>query len=115
MCEMLVPGPIPLQPYLVELLRQGRTWAMQQQKQEPVTGPTCEALHVLAREAMSADASRGFLGQAAAIYDWGRLAMLTGSRLGEYGQSKLPVGAGVAAWVPIPDLLMFPWNGGASR
>ena len=41
-----------------------------------------------------------FLSKEYACYDWTRLGLFTGSRIGEYGQSKIPMGVRYAA-VPL--------------
>lgn len=92
-----------LHPYLAELLSQRRIWRQAQSKKEPITGAVFDALAQLA-------ALQGFTSKAAAVYDWCRLGLFTGSRLSEYGQNRVTK---AEPWAPIPSNADVPpeWRG----
>jgi hypothetical protein len=75
-----------LHPFLAETIAQRRNWKEPQQKKEPFTSPMFQVLHhdVVS---LSHDPSH-LLDKLLAIFDWTRLGVFTGLRLGEYGQSK---------------------------
>jgi hypothetical protein len=77
-----------LHPFLREQLTQRANWKKPKAKIEPFTEPMFAALFNLIRA--STDPLRTFLGPQAAVFDWTRLGIFTGSRLGEYGQSRRP-------------------------
>jgi hypothetical protein len=76
-----------LHPLLRDLIASQSTWSKPQKKKEPFTFALFDFLH----RGVSAAAQRDMqtlLGRTAAIFDWTGLGLHTGSRLGEYGQSK---------------------------
>lgn len=75
-----------LHPFLAETIAQRRNWKEPQEKKEPFTSPMFQILHhdVVC---LSRDPTR-LLDRLPAIFDWTRLGVFTGARLGEYGQSK---------------------------
>ena len=74
-----------LNPFLANLLVDRRNWKKKRDKKEPLTGAMLNAmLHLVTSD------PRGILSQMAAVYDWCRFGLYTGSRLGEYGQCKPP-------------------------
>jgi hypothetical protein len=79
-----------LHPYLAELLRQRRTWSQPRPQKEPFTLAMFEALHQWLDTATVSIST--FVSQLHAVFDWTRLGCFTGSRFGEYGQSKIPRG-----------------------
>jgi hypothetical protein len=98
-----------LHPFLAETIAQRRNWKEPQQKKEPFTSPMFQVLHhdVVC---LSHDPSR-LLDKLPAIFDWTRLGVFTGSRLGEYGQSKprkgelfakVPDSADAGVWANTP-------------
>jgi hypothetical protein len=80
-------GKATLHPFLAETINQRRKWQQPKDKKEPFTTPMFYALRrdvvILAREHPSR-----LLDRLPAIFDWAVLGVFTGSRLGEYGQSK---------------------------
>ena len=97
-----------LNPFLSDLLVQRRTWKKQRPKKEPLTGNILDAMLQIA-----ASDTHGILSDSAAIYDWCRFGLYTGSRLGEYGQSKPPKEAATDWFAAIPDSNDVPreWRG----
>jgi hypothetical protein len=96
-------------PYLADLIAQRRTWAKKRDKREALTGAMLDSMLELA----VLPSSGGVLGEAAAVYDWARFGLYTGSRLGEYGQSK-PKGRAPLDWhATIPHNTNVPqeWRG----
>jgi hypothetical protein len=77
-----------LHPFLREQLTQRSNWKKSRDKIEPFTAPMFASLHHLIQA--SKDPTSTFVSPLAAIFDWTRLGVFTGSRLGEYGQSRRP-------------------------
>ena len=77
-----------LNPFLSNLLADRRTWKKKRDKKEPLTGSILDAM----LELVTLD-PQGILSAMSAAYDWCRFGLFTGSRLGEYGQSKPPKNA----------------------
>jgi hypothetical protein len=73
-------------PFLKEQLTQRANWRKPRDRIEPFTAPMFDALFNEIRS--STDPSRTFMDSLSAIFDWTRLGLFTGSRLGEYGQSR---------------------------
>ncbi|MGH7974386.1 MAG: hypothetical protein ACREBR_02575 [bacterium] len=86
-------------PFLAEILRQRRTWREPQQKKEPYTGAMFQVLHREIGRAYTVD-RQAHLDVQAAVFDWARLGVFTGSRLSEYAQSKTAKGK---LYATIPD------------
>lgn len=83
-----LPGEKPkLNPFLGDILHQRQAWKEPKQKKEPFTHDMFDALRTFLRDMLAHDASF-FLSVEFAVSDWTHLGVLTGSRLGEYGQSK---------------------------
>jgi hypothetical protein len=79
-----------LHPFLREQLRQRANWKKPKARIEPFTSLMFEHLY---REIQSSrDPAKMFTSELAAVFDWTRLGLFTGSRLGEYGQSRLSRG-----------------------
>jgi hypothetical protein len=72
---------------LADILAQQHNWSKPKQKKEPFTHDLLGALHAHVAYLKSLDPST-FLDATAAVFDWLALGLHTGSRLGEYGQSK---------------------------
>jgi hypothetical protein len=94
--------------YLSDLLSQRRTWTKKRDKREALTGTLLDAMLELASRDPAA-----LLSEAAAVYDWARFGLYTGSRLGEYGQSKPTARAPLDWFATIPDNADVPleWRG----
>jgi hypothetical protein len=88
-----------LNPMISEILRQRAAWQQPQEKKEPFTMPMFATLFAEV-EALIATHPIHHLDQAAAVLDWVVLGLFTGSRLGEYGQSKIPPGQPFAVCPP---------------
>lgn len=67
-------------------MEQRRAWKQPRQKREPFTSDMFDALAKLL--AVHDASNYVFLSVDFAVFDWTRLGLHTGSRLGEYGQSK---------------------------
>jgi hypothetical protein len=78
---------IGLHPLLRDLIASQTAWSKPQKKKEPFTFPIFAFLHRGVSAAAQHDLQT-LLGRTAAIFDWTGLGLHTGSRLGEYGQSK---------------------------
>ena len=74
-------------PYLANQLSERRKWTKPRLKKEPLTTEMFQALAKLL--ANTSDKETAFLSQAYCVYDWFRLGVFTGFRIGEYGQSNL--------------------------
>jgi hypothetical protein len=94
-------GKHRLHPFLAETIAQCRNWQVPRKKKEPFTSPMFLVLHHDV-SSLARDPSR-LLDLLPAIYDWTRLGIFTGSRLGEYGQSKLCFGELFATVPMCPD------------
>jgi len=79
-------------PYFKAILSDRRTWQQSRPKREPLTGLILDAM---ARRAAQSHP----LALEAALYDWCRLGVFTGSRLSEYAQSVVAKGQ---SWATIP-------------
>ena len=99
-----------LHPYLGEILAQRRIWTEGKPKKEPCTGEIFDSMAHLIPTDRGVAPQQLALGKHAAVYDWSRLGLFTGSRLGEYGQSKVPKGC---KWTPLPnsDDVPLEWRG----
>jgi hypothetical protein len=97
-----------IHPYLSDLLAQRRTWAKKRPKREALTGAILDAMLELA-----SDSPLALLSEEAAVYDWARFGLYTGSRLGEYAASKPPAGAPFDwhATIPNNDDVPIEWRG----
>ena len=86
--EPLQPGKKPsLIPFIRDIIQQRTNWKQPKQKREPYTYAMFEALsrYLCARRKTD---SNVFLSAEWAVFDWSGAGIHTGSRLGEYGQSK---------------------------
>jgi hypothetical protein len=72
---------------LADILAQQHAWCKPQQKKEPFTHDLLGSLHCHVDYLASLDPATS-LDRTAAVFDWLALGLHTGSRLGEYGQSK---------------------------
>ncbi len=72
---------------LADILAQQHAWGRPQKKKEPFTHAILDTLHTQVTRRASLDPST-HLDRLAAVFDWLALGLHTGSRLGEYGQSK---------------------------
>ena len=77
-----------LRTFLSNLLADRHNWKKKRDKKEPLTGSILDAM----LELVTLD-PQGILSAMSAVYDWCHFNLFTGSRLGEYGQSKPPKGA----------------------
>jgi len=95
---------------IAEMLRQRSAWRPQKPQKEPCTTAMYEALDAyLAGSIANEGLSPVFLGLVYAVFDWMRLGLFTGSRVSEYGQTKLRSGQRFGT---IPDVLdAGPWRG----
>jgi hypothetical protein len=80
-----------LHPFLAEIIRQCRSWRQPQQKKEPLSQEMLEWLRSAVARLVAQHDSHS-LDLLAAVFDWICLSIFTGSRLGEYAQSKTPPG-----------------------
>jgi hypothetical protein len=98
-----------LNPFLSNLLVDRRNWKKKRDKKEPLTGSILDAM----LELVALD-PQGILSAMSAVYDWCHFGLFTGSRLGEYGQSKPPKGAPndwFAATAPNSKDVPAEWHG----
>jgi hypothetical protein len=98
-----------LHPYLAAILSDRRTWKKARPKREPLTGAILDRMAEMAKTASDQSSTSSD----AAMYDWSRLGLFTGSRLAEYGQSALPRGTPHDGWDVIPTNRNVPqeWRG----
>ena len=78
-------------PFLKEQLTQRAAWGKPRDRIEPFTASMFDALFEEIKSSL--DPSGTFIGSLHAIFDWTRLGLFTGSRLGEYGQSRRSKGS----------------------
>lgn len=87
-------------PYLRSLIEEREKWRQPSDKKEPYTG---EMLDWLYRSILSShNLAKEVLEMKAAVYDWLRLGIFTGSRVSEYAQDRVPHGH---KWNAIPETL----------
>jgi hypothetical protein len=79
-----------MHPYLQEHIRLSAAWQQPKPVKEPFTVLMFDALCLRLESASST--RLGFLSKEAAVYDWMRLGVFTGSRVSEYAQTKLKAG-----------------------
>ena len=91
-CLTASGASLGLHPLLRDLIASQRTWSKPQKKKEPFTFAIFDYLHRGVTAAATHD-QQTLLGRTAAIFDWTGLGLHTGSRLGEYGQSKTEKGS----------------------
>jgi hypothetical protein len=82
------PSP-KLLPFLADRIAQRRKWQKPREKREPYTLAMLHTLHGMVLTATSLDV-RANLGLHALVFDVIRLGLFTGSRVGEYAQTKGP-------------------------
>jgi len=85
-------GKQKLHPFLGDIIAERRNWREPQKKKEPFTFPMFDVLHRRVTQLVAMNPTAA-LDCDAAILDWTKLGVHTGSRLAEYGQSKKPKGA----------------------
>jgi hypothetical protein len=78
-------------PFLREQLTQRANWRKPRDRIEPFTSAMFEVL--FQEITSSTDPSGTFISPLHSIFDWTRLGLFTGSRLGEYGQSRRTKGS----------------------
>jgi hypothetical protein len=78
-------------PFLREQLTQRANWRKPHDRIEPFTAAMFDFLFLEIQS--SPDPSGTFISPLHAIFDWTRLGLFTGSRLGEYGQSRRSKGS----------------------
>jgi hypothetical protein len=95
-------GKASLHPFLAETITQRRKWQQPKAKKEPYTTPM---FHALRHDVISLarDHPSRLLDRLPAVFDWAILGVFTGSRLGEYGQSKPRRGEPFAVVPPTAD------------
>jgi len=73
-------------PFIGQQIADRRRWYKPRERYEPFT---VDMFNVLADEILTApDSASGFLGKVYCVYDWTRLGVFTGFRIGEYGQNS---------------------------
>lgn len=86
-------SPSTTLPYLRELIGQRKVWKQPKQRKETYTLPMFSSLRdVLRQRSQSENPLHVFCSKTYVVYDWSRLGVFTGSRIAEYGQSKIPKG-----------------------
>jgi hypothetical protein len=105
--DCLSNGSLARSEYIAALLHQRRTWKKPKDQKEPMSSDMLRAMNTLARQAINSS-SAGYLSQDPCLFDCICLAVFTGSRLGEYGQSNLRKDDGTDAFDPIPDNYNIP-------
>lgn len=85
-------------PYLRSLIEEREKWRQPSEKKEPYTGEMLEWLY--SSLLSSNNLAKEVLEMKAAVYDWLRLGIFTGSRVSEYAQDRLPQGR---HWNAIPE------------
>lgn len=80
-----------LAPYLSEQITMCVNWEQKTRRKEPYSMEMFEWLHTDVHT--QKDQTLSHLGPRWAVYDWQRLGIFTGSRISEYGQTKVPKGA----------------------
>jgi hypothetical protein len=90
-----------LHPLLAEVLAQRSAWREPLSKKEPLTSTILHHMYHHTQHAFQQDQT-SFLDKSAALLDWIRLGIHTGSRLGEYGQSTLS-GNHPSNFAKVPD------------
>ena len=98
-----------LRTFLSNLLADRHNWKKKRDKKEPLTGSILDAM----LELVTLD-PQGILSAMSAVYDWCHFNLFTGSRLGEYGQSKPPKGAPMIGSQQHQTVKMFRLSGMAS-
>mmetsp|Transcript_24010 Transcript_24010/g.58691 ORF Transcript_24010/g.58691 Transcript_24010/m.58691 type:complete len:460 (-) Transcript_24010:1324-2703(-) len=89
-----------LHPFLGQQIADRRRWYKPSERYEPFTLDMFEALAKWLEKAP--DAQMCFLGKVHCVFDWCRLGIFTGFRIGEYGQSTLKKGE-LFARIPFDD------------
>jgi hypothetical protein len=102
-------------PMIAEILRQRSTWRVPLPRKEPFTLAMFDELRAwLLLQSRSSTILATFLWREYAVYDWARLAIFTGSRISEYGQTsshrtstggpfaKIPVSRDAGVWAGQP-------------
>lgn len=79
-----------LHPFLAQQIADRRRWQQPSERYEPYTVDMFNAL--ADRISQAPDLNSCFLGKTHCVYDWSRLGVFTGFRIGEYGQSTLAAG-----------------------
>ena len=113
-----------MHPLLSDILQQRKAWKKPKEKRLPFTFRMYDVLHSFIQQNMTVN-KLFFLTITAAIFDWMRLGLFTGSRLGEYGQSKprkgerfaiIPISEHAEEWAGMPlafiasDFQLFDMN-----
>ena len=76
-----------VQPFIKEIIKQRRAWAKPKEKKEPITLAMYDNAQATCKQAVSAN-PEAFLHRSCAVHNWTSLGVFTGSRVGEYAQSK---------------------------
>jgi hypothetical protein len=76
-----------VKPFIAEIIKQRRAWAKPKEKKEPITLAMYDNAQVTCKQAVAADPN-AFLDRLCAVHNWTSLGVFTGSRVGEYAQSK---------------------------
>lgn len=100
-----------LDPYLRELLAQRAVHSAPKGQKEPMTSAMLATMEIMAAEASRS--RYGIFSRDAVLYDFTRVGVYTGSRVGEYGIGRAPRGTPPDGWIPIPDSRDVPaeWRG----
>ena len=98
-----------LHPFIQEVITQRRAWQKPRLKKEPITLAMFENAQIYVATQVKADRS-AFLARPAAVHNFICLGAFTGSRIGEYGQTKarrglvqrIPNSADAGEWASMP-------------
>ena len=95
--------PESLDPFITAILDQRGVWHKEVKKPEPLSSEILEVLY-------DQKLQNGLLAKEAAIFDWTALGCCTGSRISEYGQTKVKKGH---QWntIPISPDIAEEWRG----
>lgn len=76
-----------VRPFIKEIIQQRRAWSKPALKKEPITLAMYDNAQATCKQAVAADPA-AFLHRPCAVHNWTSLGVFTGSRVGEYAQSK---------------------------
>jgi hypothetical protein len=96
-------------PFVQEVVAQRRAWQQPRYKKEPITLAMFENAQVHIKRLIAKDPA-AFLSRPAAVHNFACLGAFTGSRIGEYGQTKarrgifqkIPASADAGEWALMP-------------
>jgi hypothetical protein len=85
------------------MLDQRRLWQKPKDQKEPLSSEILATMYQQVCHLQSDPSGLGSMGKEACLFDCIRLALFTGSRLSEYGQTKIKASDGPSAFNPVPD------------